>query len=345
MNRNSLMEMSGRVMHMVQRVTINQGNDNPMMQTLHVDGMNSEFRKAVERFQHFGFSSVPVARDEQQQGQQSQQGGGTGGDGEANKGPAAEGIVVFPGGQRNHPVLIALDDRRHRPMGLKPGENAQYDDIGQMTLLRRNGLFLLSLDDEQQQQGSSGSARDSSGGGGGTQRMVSLRHIEKQKQKRPGSSGGSGSSGGGGASAGQLDTSSSGSSGSAQNYKHEGDTVNTELRVTKKNIEFRTGDTVVAHHDKDTSKWEFQGKEHWVSSSDKHVVQTKQVNINGTISTVVQGQQVNINGTTGIALSGPTSVNGTPVATTEMFDARDRLIAKLASRVSVLEAMVLGTER
>src|SRR5580765_3628644 len=110
MNRNSLLEMSGRVMHMVQRFTLNQGNDNPMMQTLHVDGMNSEFRKGVERMQHFGFTSVPLPRDQQQQGQQGA--GGTGGDGEANKGPAAEGIALFPGGQRNHPVIIAVDDRR-----------------------------------------------------------------------------------------------------------------------------------------------------------------------------------------------------------------------------------------
>jgi hypothetical protein len=167
---------------------------------------------------------------------------------------------------------------------------------------------------------------------------VSLRHVEKKKQKRPGgSSGGSGSSGGG-ASAGQLDASGSGSSSGQQNYKHEGDTVNTELRVTKKKIDFRTGDNSVADHDKEAARWTFGGKEHVVTSTDKHTVQSKQVNINGTTSTVVQGLQVNINGTQGIALAGPTSVNGNPVATTEMFDARDRLIAELASRVSALEA-------
>jgi hypothetical protein len=69
------------------------------------------------------------------------------------------------------------------------------------------------------------------------------------------------------------------------------------------------------------------------------------VDINGTTSTIVHGQQVNITGSTGIALTGPTSVNGKPVATSEMLETRDRLIAELASRVSVLEAMVLGTER
>src|SRR5262245_14541517 len=128
MNRNTLTEISGRAMHQAVRFTLNQADDNPMMQTLHFDGMNSDGRNGVpvERMQAFGFSSSPLPRDEQQQSQSG--GSGTGGDGEQMKGPAAEGIALFLGGQRNHPVIIALDDRRHRPMGLKPGENAQYDD-------------------------------------------------------------------------------------------------------------------------------------------------------------------------------------------------------------------------
>ena len=41
MNRNSLMEMSGRAMHQILRLTLNKANDNPMMQELSFDGMNS----------------------------------------------------------------------------------------------------------------------------------------------------------------------------------------------------------------------------------------------------------------------------------------------------------------
>lgn len=144
MNRNSLSEMSGRIMHLAMRVTLNKTNADPMMQELHLDGMNSDGRDKVEHVQSFGFTTTPLPRDQQQQ----QQDGGQQMDGEQPKGPAAEGICLFLGGQRNHPVCIGIDDRRHRPMGLKPGENAQYDDQGQMTLLRRTGLFLLSLDDD-----------------------------------------------------------------------------------------------------------------------------------------------------------------------------------------------------
>jgi phage gp45-like len=177
MNRNSLMEISGRVTHFAQRFTLNKADSDPMLQTLTIDGMNSEGRKDVEQFQNFGFTATPLPRDEQEkQGQQQQGGGGdVGGKGEQMKGPAAEGVARYIGGQRNHPVIFGIDDRRHRPMGLKPGENAQYDDQGQMTLLRRNGTYVVSLDSEE--KGKDGKSKT-------TERMVSLRHVEKKKQER-----------------------------------------------------------------------------------------------------------------------------------------------------------------
>src|SRR4029077_16923551 len=108
MNRNSLLETAGRTMHQIVRLTLNKGNDNPMMQEMSFDGMVKEGRKIVERMQNFGMSMVPMPRDEDDKG------GGGGGDAMQNlKGKAAEGIAVFLGGQRNHPVVIGVDDRRH----------------------------------------------------------------------------------------------------------------------------------------------------------------------------------------------------------------------------------------
>ena len=69
---------------------------------------------------------------------------------------SAEAFIGFQGGNRSFPVAYLMDDRRHRPMGLKPGENAQYDDIGQMTLMRRNGTYVLSLDSEDESQTQTG---------------------------------------------------------------------------------------------------------------------------------------------------------------------------------------------
>jgi phage gp45-like len=289
MQRNTLLEMSGRAMHMAVRFTLNQGNDNPMMQELNFDGMNSEGRDRVERVQSFGFTSTPLPRD-QKQGQQSQSGGGggTGGDGEQAKGPAAEGIALFLGGQRNHPVVIAVDDRRHRPMGLKPGENAQYDDQGQMTLLRRGGLFLLSLDDEQG-SGNGGASQLAADGSQqqNQERMVSLRHVMKKKQQRPGQSG-SGSSGGD-ASAGTRDASGGGAQ-SQQDYEHEGETVNTEVRCKKNTIELLDGETVVGVYNRRDGSWTFKSKIITVTASDHLTLECT----GG--PTDIKGKPINFNG-------------------------------------------------
>jgi phage gp45-like len=273
MHRNSLLETAGRAMHQIVRLTLNKANDNPMMQELSFDGMFGDGRGIVERIQHFGFTSMPLPRDQQQQ--QGGSGGGAGGasgGADQDKGPAAEGIAVFVGGQRNHPVVIAVDDRRHRPMGLKAGENAQYDDIGQMTLLRRTGLFLLSLDDEQGSGNGGASTRAADGSQQqNTERMVSLRHVMKKKQQRPGQSGGGSSGSGGGGGASSRD-STGGSGQSQQDYQHEGETVNHEVRVTKNKIEFYSGDTVVGYYDKASATWCFIGKVKLGTDSAQHPV-------------------------------------------------------------------------
>lgn len=266
MNRNSLMEMSGRAMHQIVRLTLNKANDNPMMQEMAFDGMNSEGRKIVERLQTFGMSTMPLPRDEQQGGQGGGGGGGTGGDGSPMKGPAAEGIAVFLSGQRNHPVVIGVDDRRHRPMGMKPGESFQYDHQGQGTLIREAATYILSLDDDGSGQAPGGKMlRDAEGRATGQsqtkERFVSLRHVVKKKQNRD-----SGSPqanlktwADAGVDLSKLTPDELAEKASAPNnedYKHEGDTVNTEVRANKSKVEFRTGDTAVGHYDKDAKEWQ-----------------------------------------------------------------------------------------
>ena len=267
MNRNSLLEISGRVMHQLVRMTLNKGNDNAMMQELNFDGMNSEGRNFVERVQAFGMSTVPLPRDEQQ-GQQSGGGGGggsggVGGSGEQPKGPAAEGIAAFIGGQRNHPVVIAIDDRRHRPLGLKPGESFQYDHQGQGTLIREAATYIMSLDDDGSGQSPGGKMlKDGSGQSQKKERFVSLRHVQKKKQDR--SKGGSPAANlktwrDAGHDISRFSAEERAQAERAPNhedYKHEGDTVNTEVRANKSKVEFRTGDTAVGHYDKDAKEWQ-----------------------------------------------------------------------------------------
>jgi hypothetical protein len=246
------------------RTMISAVDDMKMMQEMAGNFMKGETRDKVESPQNYGFSSVVRAATKDAQGIIKE---------------AAEGFISFIGGNRSFPVCAIMDDRRFRPMGLKEGENAQYDDLGQMTLLRRAGLFLLSLD------GPDDSQKQSGQGGGGqsqqtVQRYVSIRHVEKKKQQRPSQSGGSsgtGKPGGiGSARAGQLDASGGGSGQSGgqsqQDFKHEGDSVNHEIRVSKGRIEFRSGDTVVGYYDGQSKTWVFIGQVKLGTESASHPV-------------------------------------------------------------------------
>jgi phage gp45-like len=330
MHRNSLVELSGRAMHQAVRLKMKgMANDNPMMQEMNFGGMANDIRNLVERVQAFGFSSVPLppkggSQDSQggaggSVGVEAQAaGGGSGGAGGAGGGEeeAPEGIALFLGGQRNHPVVIGVDDRRHRPMGLKPGENSQYDDIGQMTLMRRNGLYLLSTDNED-------------GEGKKADRMVSLRHVEKKKQERKPQVAQK--------SKFELErmtvrerqvhinalAQQAKDDQAKQDHKHEGESVNTELRVTKKKIEFYNGETQVGEHDKQSQKWNMKGKEFNATPSDGSHISSKNVTINGS---------------TGVGITGPTTINGSPAATAATLQSHFDLVAALEARIAALEA-------
>ena len=269
------------------RTLIHEIDDSTNMQQMKGSMMFGEAREKVESPQNYGFSSVvrPATKDK-----------------DGNIQDCAEGFMSYFGGNRTGSFCAVMDDRRYRPMGLKPGENAQYDDLGQMTLMRRTGLYLLTNDnpEENSQQGQSGGgsagqlADSSSGSGQSTERFVSLRHVEKKKQERPkrggggqSGNGGSGSSGGGAAT--RADSGSSGGQ-SAQDYKHEGETVNNEVRVTKKDVQILDGDTVVARYDKQSGTWTFTSKNITLTASDSMTIECK----NGTLD--LKGKPIKFNG-------------------------------------------------
>jgi hypothetical protein len=116
-----------------------------------------------------------------------------------------------------------------------------------MVLFKENGTYIVGLDGK--------SVKDPKGN---TTRMVSLRHVTKKMQthkiekQQGGSSGGSS-----GPSAQQQDASGGSSSGGQQQekYKHEGDSVNTEVRVSSSKIEFYTGTKLVGVYDKGSDTW------------------------------------------------------------------------------------------
>jgi hypothetical protein len=326
--------MSGRVMHQIVRLTMNKANDNPMMQELSFDGMVNEGRKIVERMQSFGMSAIPMPRDEDDKGGG---GGGGGGGGLGNiKGPAAEGIALLLGGQRNHPVVIAVDDRRHRPMGMKPGESFQYDHQGQGTLIRKAATFIMSLDDEGEGKQPGGKMlRDKDGRATGKsekqERFVSVRHIKKEKQDRE--KGGTPEkniqtwidAGWDYERASADERAEKASAPNHEDYKHEGkdEDVNNEMRVSKKRIEFRSGNKVVGYYE--GGKWVFIGEVRLGSEDADH-------NVYG--NNEGKGMTAKKSGAGAVLIKAP--LPGPPTSLDmQPFEAR---IAALEARIEELEA-------
>lgn len=95
----------------VGRAVVTLVNDGLKLQGVQVALLADEVRDSVERFQNYGLTSHPHA--------------------------GAEAIVVSVGGNRNHPVVICVDDRRYRLKSLAPGEVALYSDEGDWVWFKR----------------------------------------------------------------------------------------------------------------------------------------------------------------------------------------------------------------
>jgi hypothetical protein len=291
--RTNTIDASRRSQTSTSRATIREFDDDHDMQEIkQADVMHSESPTSFERWQQAGMSvhPMPQAQDDQQQqqDQQGDQGGGGGGGGGGNtdmskgfndkqpKGPSAEGIILYVGGSRAHPVMVGIDDRRVRPYQTKPGEALYYsaDGSGQTMYHRvrgdgKDGLYLLTCDDAQ----GSGHGVNGRAGQKPQSRYVSVRHVNKKKQKRKSKSlqPGQGQSGGGGGGAalgfwlagvadepGFSEQAAGGGDGQQQeDYKHEGDSVNTETRHTAQQIQHYDGDTNVGHYDRGNKDWIF----------------------------------------------------------------------------------------
>lgn len=99
-------ELQRKIMMMVGRCVIEAVNDSGPLQKNQVTILSGEVKDGYDRVQEYGFTSVPKSQ--------------------------AEGIVICIGGNRDHGVVIATDDRRYRPKNLKAGEVVIYNDKGDM---------------------------------------------------------------------------------------------------------------------------------------------------------------------------------------------------------------------
>jgi phage baseplate assembly protein V len=89
-----------RVRLMISRAVLSAISDGSGIQLVQVKLLEGEVRDGVERFQNYGFTGVPIG--------------------------GAEGIMACVSGNRDHGVIIAMDDRRYRVKGLQSGEVAMY---------------------------------------------------------------------------------------------------------------------------------------------------------------------------------------------------------------------------
>lgn len=110
--------LRGKVQLMVGRAILSAINDSGAIQTAQAQLLADEVQDDAERIQQYGFSSVPLS--------------------------GAEGVLVFVGGNRDHGLVIATDDRRYRKKGLQPGEVCLYTDEGDCIVFNRGKIVRIT---------------------------------------------------------------------------------------------------------------------------------------------------------------------------------------------------------
>ncbi len=92
--------LKNRVYTMVTRIVVDVVKNSEGMQTVKAELLAGEVRDLMEHFQDAGFTSTPIE--------------------------GAEAVAVFPGGNRDHGIVLAISDRRSRPKNIPEGGAAIY---------------------------------------------------------------------------------------------------------------------------------------------------------------------------------------------------------------------------
>ena len=111
--RHLLRPLSTRIANTVARAVVKLADDGRKLQLLQLGVLAGETVDGAEHFQSYGFSSVPLG--------------------------GAEAVVVFPNGDRSHPLVIATSDRSNRPTGGQPGEVVVYNNTGAKITMTKDG--------------------------------------------------------------------------------------------------------------------------------------------------------------------------------------------------------------
>lgn len=104
-----------RIFGLVLRGVIRNAIDSGDLQVVQIGALADETHDDIERFQEYGFSSVPL--------------------------DGAEAVMVCVAGRRDGAMVIAVDDRRYRLKGLTKGEVAIYTDQNDRIVIKRDGTI------------------------------------------------------------------------------------------------------------------------------------------------------------------------------------------------------------
>jgi phage baseplate assembly protein V len=118
MMKKFIRPLRDRVLLSISRAVVETIKDSGGIQTMQVSLLADEVQDDVERFQNYGLTSHPPKQ--------------------------SEGIMVCPGGDRSHGILIAVDNRQYRLKGLAEGEVALYTDEGDYIKLKRGNEIEIS---------------------------------------------------------------------------------------------------------------------------------------------------------------------------------------------------------
>lgn len=117
-----LRPIANRVANSIARAVVQLVDDGKKLQLMQLGALAGETIDGAEHHQPYGFSSVPL--------------------------PGAEAVVTFPNGDRSHPLVVAVSDRRHRPTGGAAGEVVLYTDEGDTVRLGRGHVIALATTGE-----------------------------------------------------------------------------------------------------------------------------------------------------------------------------------------------------
>lgn len=121
--RRAIAPLQNRVMLMIGRAVITAVKNDKTIQELQLSALDGESLDNIQRFQEFGFCSVPPAN--------------------------SEAIMVALGGNRAAVVVIATENRKLRPTDWEVGESGFYNEDGAFAVLRKGGFLEVKNESEE----------------------------------------------------------------------------------------------------------------------------------------------------------------------------------------------------